>query len=841
MTSDMPLSNPQASRRLVPCLHCGTPTRVSDATQMFTQTASVFCCSGCQTVYQFIHTQGLADYYRLTPQPDVQILQREKPQDFSGWDDPSHGHVDESGVRSVVLYVEGIHCAACLWLLEKLPELNKGVLQSQVSMGQSTLSLRLSSEAVLSEIAGTIAKLGYIPHVLQGQKAADLWQLENRNLLVRLGVSGALAGNVMLMSVSLYGGAEGVYAQLFSWLSALLCLPVVTWGAWPFYQGAMGALRLRRVSIDVPIALALILGFVSSVMQLLWGEHHLYFDSLAMLTFFLLGSRYMLTLMQRKAHRVSDLHTQVLPAQAEVVIHAGAENDVSLAFLAKLPTEKSAVSTLVPGDIICVGAGDVLPADGQVLAGESDVDVSWITGESVPQPVGPASDAYAGTRNLLAPLYLRVVSSGDATRVGRLLSAIAAYPKAHVALAMDRLAQRLLVAILIVSSAALVFFGVSGQFAEGFNRVLALLIVTCPCALAIATPLALANGLRRAALSGILIRNPDIIELTEKVSHVFLDKTGTLTRGYLAVASVEVVNTAVLSEAQAHALAYTMESQSQHPIGRAIFRYYTMPGVDVPVQLTIGSLKEVSGKGMRGIWEGQTVEMVGDGMVSEAGSDTVSDSTLRTAVRLCVDGETILRYRLSDTLYPDAEMLVPALREAGFHVQVLSGDHPDVVAHLALQLGLQATEWRGGVSPEAKIEAVTNAFSMMVGDGANDAVALKAATVGVAVHGSLDASMKAADVYLGKPGLATVLQLLDICAQTRRVIRRNLAISLVYNGVFCVAALMGWINPLVAAVLMPMSSLTVVLSSMWQPGEGSREKKKGKGPDAFEDAVVSGS
>ena len=318
----------------------------------------------------------------------------------------------------------------------------------------------------------------------------------------------------MLMSVSLYGGADGGYAQLFSWVSALLCLPMMTWGAWPFYQGAMGALRLGRVSIDVPISLALILGFMSSVVQLFWGGTHLYFDSLGMLTFFLLGSRYILTLMQRKAHRVADLHTQVLPRHAQVLVATWGDNSVMLSqeVLSKVPLEKRLVSTIAVGDILCVAEGEVIPVDGQVVAGESDVDVSWITGESVPQPVGPASDVYAGTRNLLAPLYLRVLSSGSSTRVGKLLSAIEQYPKARFSLAMDRLSQRLLVAILIVSSAALVFFGVSGQFAEGFNRVLALLIVTCPCALAIATPLALANGLRRAALSGILIRNPDVIE-----------------------------------------------------------------------------------------------------------------------------------------------------------------------------------------------------------------------------------------------------------------------------------------------------------------------------------------
>lgn len=787
---------------LIPCAHCGT--LCSDPGL----DTPAFCCAGCKTVYGFITGQGLETYYSMSPTPDAQTAQQEKIRDFTIFDDPTFCTTGDDGLRAITLYIEGIHCVACLWLLEKLPTLVGGVLTARVSMGDATLRLQLTADAKLSDVAMTIVSLGYLPHLIHSGNKDALWRIENRRLLIRLGVSGAIAGNLMLMSVSLYGGADGWYAMLFAWVSALLCLPLLTWGAWPFYHGAWVSLRMRRISIDVPIALALILGFLSSLLQLIGGAEHLYFDSLGMLVFFLLGSRYILTLMQRKAHRGADLHMTVLPSY---VMRCGLDAETNPdGYLPDSVGQKTHVLDLRRGDVLCVSPDDIIPVDGQVLWGESEVDLGWITGESVPQPVGVRSEVYAGTRNILGKLYISVSEVGAMTRVGKLLAAIEQYPKSQFTRAMDRVAQFLLVVVLIIAAGALVFFGVNGQFLEGFNRVLALLIVTCPCALAIATPLALSNGLGRAAAEGILIRNPDVIESIAKITHVFLDKTGTLTKGFLTVKSVTVADHLPVSVADAHAIAYAMESQSKHPIGRAIARYYETGSLTTSIP--IENLREVAGQGMFGEWRGHRLEMVGGRSMSA----TASHASLITTVTLRVDGHVVVTYDVTDTLYPDAEKLIRLLRKKHVQVCVLSGDRPEAVARLADQLGLEDTEWRGGVSPEAKTEAVSaTPYTMMVGDGANDAVALKAARVGVAVHGSLEASMKAADVYLGRPGLGGVLRLMVICDQTRHVIRRNLRLSLLYNVAFCIAALMGYVTPLVASVLMPLSSLTVVISSMW--------------------------
>jgi Cu2+-exporting ATPase len=543
-------------------------------------------------------------------------------------------------------------------------------------------------------------------------------------------------------------------------------------------------------------------GGVWSALNTVRGTGAVYYDSLTLLVFLLLVGRWIQQRRQRSSHDAVELLFSMTPGTARVV-----EDDT----VREVPTE-----ALVEDQVVEIRAGDAVPADGVVVDGTSAVDLSLLTGESRPVQVGPEARLHAGTTNLSARLRARVTATGERTRLGRLMTMIeqAAARRAPVVRLADRIAGVFVGVVLVLAAGtALVWWRLDP--ASAVPNAMSLLIVTCPCALGLATPLAITAGIGRAARAGIMIKGGDVVERLNRPGLLLLDKTGTLTEGRTAIVEWR-------GPRDLQPVAAAIEAASAHPVARAFTDAFgdRQPGlcaldvVETPgrgIEGTVGKRRVAIGA--RSWLESRGVEITPWGDAAEA--DIAAGA--RTPVLVAVDGRVEAAAGLGDPVEADAPAAIDALRRRGWRVGVLSGDHPDVVRAVAAEVGIDPGQCRGGVSPEAKRELVERAMEtgpvVMVGDGVNDAAALAAASVGVAVRGSAEASLAAADVYLSGTGLGPLAGLFRGAGRTVAVIRRNLIVSLVYNVVGASLAMAGVINPLVAAVLMPLSSLTVITLS----------------------------
>ena len=772
------------------CRHCGLSfDGVGD-----------FCCRGCENVFLILNARGLGEYYDL--KDGAYCFQ---PPQAMTWKHERFDHLDAAEVRPLFVneagearfYVEGIHCVACLWLLERLPRMMPGLKACRLDLSQSLLTVTLGPDAALAPVAGLIQDLGYRPHAIPGdQDAEDLQRRERRTALLRMGVAAACTGNLMLMAVPLYGGATGAFGELFRWMSLALYAPIALWAALPFYRSALGALRTRRINIDVPIALALVLGALVSTWNLASGSAHIYFDSLGALVFLLLASRHYLREVQARASRTSQLLQSYFAPVAHRLLE-GATVDV--------PPEHLQI-----GDRVAVRNGERLPADGILREGVTQLNVAWLTGEPVPQEARPGDAVHAGSVNEGSDVVIEVTEPLGSSRLGRILRQLEKETRSPIIGMTDALSRAFLFTVLAVAAAVFLAF-VHRHPAEGLNRALSLLIVTCPCALALATPLTFSHALARAYRRGDVLKHGEALERLSQVETVFFDKTGTLTRGELSVIGWENLDGDCRENA---ALVLTLEQASLHPIARAL-RHHLEGVALLPMQ----DVCETPGLGLDGRWEGRAVTL-------RALPDPEGTAS---CVGLWVEGRLRARIRLADTLRPEARATVQALQARGLRVAILSGDAQPVVSRLAAELGLPESSACAGLSPEAKLARVeATPRALMVGDGANDALALQKAHVGLAMHGGMDLSLKVAGAYLSHPDLGAVEDLVVLGQETRRVLRRNFVLSIAFNVFGGGASILGWINPLAAAVIMPVSSITVLLSSTLSTAEIRRRFREAR-------------
>jgi Cu2+-exporting ATPase len=680
-----------------------------------------------------------------------------------------------------------------------------GVASCQLDIGRSLATVVWDPAATrLSAVAAFLDSLGYPAHPYQGVERRDLERRSDRAFLVRIAVAGAVAGNIMLLAFALYGGAfhgiEAEFSRLFRWASLLLSLPSVLWCALPFYRGAWGSLRTRAIHMDVPISVGILAGFLSGAVNTVRGAGEIYFDSVTALVFLLLVGRYIQRRQQRSAARATELLFSLSPSTARLV-EAGTVREVPAA-------------SLRPGAIVELRAGDSVPADGVVIEGSSSLDLSLLTGEARPVEVSPGAPVHAGTVNLGGRILLEVRSTGEDTRVGRLLRLIeeSARRRAPMVQLADRISGWFVGAVLALALATLLIW-LRLDPSVAVEHAVALLIVSCPCALGLGTPLAVAAAIGHAARRGILIKGGDALERLARRGRMVLDKTGTLTEGRLAVVRWN-------GEDDLRGVVAAVETHSSHPVAIAL----SAAGPRVSDRAAVADVVSHPGRGMTATWCGRKMLIGSPGFAVTSGIDAggplqaavdaaVADGL--TPVVVAVDGRLAAVAALGDPIRGDARSTLERIRGMGWSVEVLSGDHPGAVAAVMRQLGIE--RGRGGADPELKAELVRAAAASglvaMAGDGVNDAAALAAASVGIGVHGGAEATLAAADVYLARPGLAPIAELLEGSRRTLRVIHRNLVFSLAYNAVAVSLAMAGMMSPVLAAVLMPASSITVVLSS----------------------------
>ncbi|RMG19224.1 MAG: heavy metal translocating P-type ATPase [Planctomycetota bacterium] len=810
------MSAPEPNRSLAPpegaalakaCLHCREP---------IPRGRERFCCSGCEAVHGLLSRAGLSNYYRVAE--DLGATPP-RPQDASdpaaAWDDPRflelHTTLLPGGQRQARLYLEGVHCAACVWLVEALPRLLPGVVEARLELGRALATVRWDPRAVpLSEVARTLAALGYRPHPARGLERSERARREERALWIRIAVAGALAGNVMLVSFALYSGAFGGMdagtTQWFRLLALGLTVPAVVGPGSLFLRGAWGALRARSPHMDLPVALALLVGLGWGAANTLRGSGEVYFDTVSVLVFLLLVGRALQHRQQRRAGEAAAALGSLAPRSARKV-----EGE---------RTQDVPIEALSRGDLLLVRAGEAFPCDGRVEEGRSRIDASLLTGESRPRAVASGDEVLAGTLNLTAELRVRALRTGEETRLAGIVAQVEECQrrKAPVVAWADRIAGVFVTGVLAL---ALLTLGLWLWLdpAVAVDRAVALLIVTCPCALGLATPLAIAAALGAAAREGIVVKGGAVLQALAAPGTLWLDKTGTLSEGRATLVAWEGPDPEALEEAKGWVKA--LEASSTHPVAQGIeeaFADIAAPRLDAPPQAVAA--------GVAGCLGGERLLVGSPACVESSGLDlpawarkAVAGVLRRGATPVvAARGERIVAVGgLGDPLRPEARGIVKALAAAGWRVGILSGDHPAVVSAVGAALDLPSARCFGGLLPEekrARVEASRGEGPVvMVGDGVNDAVALAAADVGVGVRGGSEAALASADVFFARRGLEGLPRLLGTASRTLGRVRTNLVLSLAYNLLAAFLAVAGVIGPLLAAVLMPLSSLAVVANS----------------------------
>ena len=807
------------------CAHCGLPVLRSRADEPHGSAAgsavedAAFCCLGCRVAYHAIRGAGFDDtYYRMRrlagdasrkPTRASSAALTLQYLDSPGFVE-DHGTVLDDGSCEVSLHVDGMHCAACSWLVEQVATREGGVQGVDVDLPRTAVRLRYDPGTLsLSALARRLQSFGY---ALQPRSAVRDASSTSRSLLIRTGVSWAIAGNIMLLAFAFYSGLDIVeqpaLANAGRWASFILGIGSLAVGGTVFFRRAFASVAmairhrsLLRLHMDVPISLGIIVGFAHSAWNTVQGTGELWFDSIAVLIAALLTARWLQTRGQQRAAEASDRLFSVIPHVARRLDADGKEDVVR-------------VDSLAPGDLIRVEVGESCPVDGRIVSGRSHFNESVLTGESRPVAREAGQEASAGTINLGSTVVVRATTAGDDSQVGRMLRWLEnnRQREAHVVQMADRLAGWFVLGVIAVA-ATTGFAGASLFPDEAVNRVVALLVIACPCALGMATPLAMVTARGRAARLGTLVKDDASVEALSSVDVIVFDKTGTVTTGEL-VLEESAGDKAVLS------LAAAVEADSRHPISSTIRDLATDENV------VASSIEEHWGAGVCGEVNARSVVVGKPAWVRSQADDPenlmeVAESFARrgdTPVAVSVDGTIRLVMAFGDPLRDDAASSLAALRASGKRLILLSGDHPDVVARVGEKLGFSRSDVSGGATPRDKeryvVELRRSATVAMVGDGINDASAMRAADVGIALGTKNAPAVVAADVLVNADSVTAVDAMVDLAHNTRTVVRANLTFSLVYNVFGAAAAAIGYVTPLVAAVAMPVSSLVVVSSSL---------------------------
>ncbi|MBK1664502.1 heavy metal translocating P-type ATPase [Rhodospirillum rubrum] len=785
------------------CKHCGLPVPANGPA------GAEFCCVGCRGAYGLIRDSGLDQYYqRRCLDPDTPPP---RPEDLGPIDFSAHilrQPTADGGEEAVLhLMVEGIHCAACVWLIETLLGRQPGVSQARLNMTTRRLTLRFrpakgetAADLGANTLLAPVARVGYrlVPYdpALLDQET----RRTEKALLQAMAVAGFASANVMLLSVSVWAGADmGPRTRdLMHWISALIAVPAVIYAVRPFAHSAFAALRAGRASMDMPITLAVTLATGVSLWETANGGAHAYFDAAVTLLFFLLIGRFLDHRARGRARSTAE-HLLALGATAVTVLR----DDGTL--------EHRPPRQVTPGATVLVATGERIGVDGTVSQGRSDVDTSLLTGETLPEPVHPGSAVFAGTLNLSGPLRLSAGAVGEGTLLAEIvrMMEVAEQGRARYVAVADRVARAYVPVVHALALAS--FLGwltvMGAPWQQALMVAAAVLIVTCPCALALAVPVVQVVATGRLLRQGILVKSPTALERLTGVDHVVFDKTGTLTLGRPDLRPADSARADAWSAEDLDAAA-RLAGASHHPLARAL-------ALAAPDAKPAALAREWPGQGMSlALAEGEARL----GRAAFCGlEDTPAEDGGGPELWFTRPGHAPVRFGFIDRPRSDAAEVVAALRAQGIGVELLSGDRPAVAAALAARIGLG--DWRAGCSPADKVArlaelAAAGKTVLMVGDGLNDAPALAAAHVSLSPASAVDVTQTAADVVFQGERLAPVIEALSVARRADRLVRQNFVLSFAYNIVTVPLAICGLVTPLIAAVAMSSSSVVVILNAL---------------------------
>ena len=783
------------------CVHCGLPA----------PEGLRFCCPGCEAVAGAIAGLGLGDFYRLRDRGSARPAPAPAPHPEDALlDDPLAlaRHVRElpDGTREIELLVEGMRCAACAWLVEQALARAPGVREANVAFATRRARVRWDSRAPLAGLVAAVRAVGYGAWPYEPGRIALVEARERRTALRRLWVAGLGTMQVMMYAVPAYVAAEGEITAdveaLMRWAALLLTLPVVGYSAAPFFRGAWRGLARFHAGMDLPVALGIAVAFAASAWATVAGAGAVYFDSITMFVFLLLGARYLELVARERAGADLQRLARADAATAERLVAASGHE-----------TETLAAARLMAGDRVLVRTGGSVPADGELEGPEAQVSEAWLSGESRALARRPGEALTGGSVNMGRAFVMRVTRVGAdaaAASVRRMMErALEARPPWVGAAERAGGAFTLLV-LGAAALAAWVWWPV--DFARAVEVAVAILVVTCPCALALATPLALVAANAALARRGFVVARAGAIERLASATDFVFDKTGTLTQGRPDLVAVNPFG--ACAPERACALAAALARASSHPLDRALVRGCTSAGVPEAT-----AHRNVPGEGVEACIDGRVYRLGRAEFVGALHGRLVTPQAVADGTRAWLGDESgwIATFLFGDGLRPGAREALDGLRARGATIHLLSGDGPQPVATAARELGIvRAT---AQATPQFKIDYVRalqagGARVAMVGDGVNDAPVLAQADVSVAMGGGTDLAQLRADAVLLSDDLADLAHAAGIARRARRVVRQNLAWALAYNAIVIPVAFAGWVTPLAAGIAMASSSLAVAANAL---------------------------
>jgi Cu2+-exporting ATPase len=798
------------------CFHCDlkVPDRQHYHLEVLNKTQS-FCCPGCLYAAENIISSGLSHYYRerTSHSPTASsdnLLSDSECAFFDEQENQNAFSAQSSGnERSTLLSIDGMQCAACSWLIKNRVQEMEGVTAIHVNTGSHQARLSWRPEIIpLSRILNQLNALGYQAQPLWHRSANDEADRVQKIALKRLGVSGLGMMQVMMLSVGLYAGAfsgiEDIYESLLRWVSLLVSSAVLIYSGSPFFISALKGLRNAHLNMDLPISLALAGAYISSIWATLIGGGEVYFDSVTMFIFFLTLGRFLEASGRYRANRTAQALLKCLPETAIRILSSGEDELVT-------------VHSLNSGDHIRVKPGSTIPVDANIIEGTSSVDESLLTGEINPKNKSAGDRVYGGSQNIESPLILEVTNHVQHSLLSNIMQLMerGLEEKPRIALLADKVARYFVLTLLLIATGVFTTW----WFIEPERALwitISILVITCPCALSLATPVALTAASNALMKNGVLLTRSNVLEKIIKADTVVFDKTGTLTQGKFALKKVWPLSSS--SEAESLALATSLESNSEHPISLAFQNISRGSSLRIATQI-----KNYPNQGIEGLIEG-VLYRVGKADFASAlySSHRVaypSENTLNSAQRIFLASELgpVACFDIEDPLRQEVPGVLRTLKSQGLSLVMLSGDPSPSAKELARSLKFDSTHI--DFAPAQKMQYVRsqqdlNHHVIMLGDGINDAPVLAQADVSFAMSNGTALAKSSADVVLLKEDLELVVTTKDMAKKTLRVIRQNMAWAIAYNGIALPLAAFGFIEPYMAVIGMSASSLVVVLNSL---------------------------
>jgi len=809
------------------CDHCLLEIRVQDALyDEIDGEKKVFCCHGCKGIYHLVHSEGLDDFYAKRrswiPGPS-----ENSPVDRSSFLDNVRPVEDEIETDIIL---DGIRCASCIWLNEKVLARTKGITHARVNYATHRARIRWKPQEIdIGTILDRIRSIGYTPKPYLPAEFEDGQIKQGRDLLIRFGTAAFLSMQLMLFSIALYAGYfQGIDERtkfLFHGISLVLTTPVLFYSGWPIISGSLQSLKNMTFNMDVLIAAGSLSAYGYSIYQMATGGE-VYFDTAAMIVTLILLGRYIEAGARKKATETISGLMQLSPRVArKLTIAKEQQGDDSLLHIAVRQTVP--ITSIVPGELLEVIPGEKIPVDGIIITGTSDVDESMLTGESRPASKTTGTQVFGGTLNLYGSFVFRVTSVGKNTMISRIIQVVedAQTRRAPIQAVADRVVGYFVPAVLIVSGLTFTGWVLNGvPTSQAVMNAVSVLVIACPCALGLATPLAILIGTSFGASRGILIKGGDVIEKTASIDTVVLDKTGTITEGKPVLTGSYGIG---MTDSEVLRVALSLERCSEHSLGKAIV---TAGQMIEPYEVSEFSI--VPGNGVRGIIknkqaflgkreyiEQESVNRSIDSILNKEQFESITAEEKAGATVMYASWDKKLSgvFIVADRVRTEAAEAVMMLKQAGLMVAMVTGDTAQSAQAVAQKVSIESVKSRTSpLDKAAEISRMEDAGKhvLMVGDGINDAPALVLATVGVAMGRATDIALESADMVIMRPDLRLAADAIALSRKTFTIIRQNIFWAFFYNMIVIPLAVAGVMHPVMAAGAMVFSSLTVVGNSL---------------------------